>query len=297
MKNKKGFTLIELLAVIVILAIIALIVTPLVLNTIEKSRKNSAKDSMYGYVEAIESQNALYQLDSTKYQEVTSGDVTSINSKIKVKGSKPTSGTVTIEKGTVTSATLCVNGYTVTYNGKEVTNTEKGCNKSSSSSSPYVYSLNKITNASDGSSTRPANPHIYLRYELTDGEIASGTKEEYCIYSDVINDELCLKHGEYETSVQKIKTFFGYNSSTWTGVVEYEGTPDESTAWTNSVNDFSCDEYNSRGSFDCGDFKYRNENIEDGIYVVAEAYSNGVVVIKNMTKTGDDVSWSVVSSN
>ena len=34
MKRKKGFTLIELLAVIVILAIIALIATPIILNMI-----------------------------------------------------------------------------------------------------------------------------------------------------------------------------------------------------------------------------------------------------------------------
>lgn len=41
--NKKGFTLIELLAVIVILAIIALIATPIILGIINDSR-NSAKD-------------------------------------------------------------------------------------------------------------------------------------------------------------------------------------------------------------------------------------------------------------
>ena len=131
MKNKRGFTLIELLAVIVILAIIALIATPIILNTIEKARKNSAIDSTYGYVKAIESQNALAQLDSEKYQEITSGDVTSINSKIKVKGSKPTSGTITIEKGNVKQASFCINGYTVTYDGTKVTNTTKGCGESS----------------------------------------------------------------------------------------------------------------------------------------------------------------------
>ena len=39
--NKKGFTLIELLAVIVILAIIALIATPLVLSLINNAKEGS----------------------------------------------------------------------------------------------------------------------------------------------------------------------------------------------------------------------------------------------------------------
>ena len=45
MKNKKGFTLIELLAVIIILAVIALIATPIVLNVIDNARKSANKDS------------------------------------------------------------------------------------------------------------------------------------------------------------------------------------------------------------------------------------------------------------
>ena len=44
MQNRKGFTLIELLAVIVILAIIALITTPTILNVMENSRRDAAKD-------------------------------------------------------------------------------------------------------------------------------------------------------------------------------------------------------------------------------------------------------------
>ena len=43
MKNKKGFTLIELLAVIVVLAIIALIATPIVMNTIKNAKKEAAE--------------------------------------------------------------------------------------------------------------------------------------------------------------------------------------------------------------------------------------------------------------
>ena len=39
MKNNKGFTLIELLAVIVILAIIALIATPMILGVIDTAKQ------------------------------------------------------------------------------------------------------------------------------------------------------------------------------------------------------------------------------------------------------------------
>ncbi len=52
--KKRGFTLIELLAVIVILAIIALISVPIILNILEKSRKEAFRDTVYHVIEAIE---------------------------------------------------------------------------------------------------------------------------------------------------------------------------------------------------------------------------------------------------
>ena len=58
-KNPKGFTLIELLAVIVILAVIALIVTPIITGVIETAKKGTAVSSAYGYIEAIE--NEIYE--------------------------------------------------------------------------------------------------------------------------------------------------------------------------------------------------------------------------------------------
>ena len=51
---KKGFTLIELLAVIVILAIIALIATPIVLNIIKDSRESAGLRSAEMYLDAVE---------------------------------------------------------------------------------------------------------------------------------------------------------------------------------------------------------------------------------------------------
>lgn len=67
--NKKGFTLIELLAVIIVLAIIALIATPVVMNIIEKSKMGALKDSVYGMMKASE----LYymnQIDNNREDKI-----------------------------------------------------------------------------------------------------------------------------------------------------------------------------------------------------------------------------------
>ena len=50
---KKGFTLIELLAVIVILAIIALIATPIIMGIINDSKKESIKNSAKLYIDGM----------------------------------------------------------------------------------------------------------------------------------------------------------------------------------------------------------------------------------------------------
>ena len=60
----KGFTLIELLAVIVILAIIALISTPIVLDIIENTKVTSQKRSIEMYVAAVENAVARYSMSN-----------------------------------------------------------------------------------------------------------------------------------------------------------------------------------------------------------------------------------------
>ena len=67
MKNK-GFTLIELLAVIVILAIIALIATPIVLGIIEDSRESTNKLTAEFVIDAVES---AYNVAYTQSQGAT----------------------------------------------------------------------------------------------------------------------------------------------------------------------------------------------------------------------------------
>ena len=124
MKNKRGFTLIELLAVIVILAIIALIAVPIVLKIISNSKESSAMRGAEIYIEAIETTVVSKQLSNETSvagtYEIKEGNLyqeDKLKYEIKMKGTKPTGESVTInEKGKVESAKIIINGYLFNYN-------------------------------------------------------------------------------------------------------------------------------------------------------------------------------------
>ena len=102
LQNKLGFTLIELLAVIVILAIIALIATPIVLNIIKDSKENAGLRSAEFYLDAVEHSITKKMMDDPTFKP-NSCDVQSdgnlkcdgIDVKVEVSGEVPTSGTIT----------------------------------------------------------------------------------------------------------------------------------------------------------------------------------------------------------
>ncbi len=124
--NKKGFTLIELLAVIVILAIIALIATPTILGVIEKAKKGAAEASALGYIDAIEKQIMINEMDTraTKLKN-RAYSVEELNSLgITIKGTKPSNGVVVISKGNVIRYDLTFDNYIVT-NGKAIKSSER----------------------------------------------------------------------------------------------------------------------------------------------------------------------------
>ena len=129
MKKRKGFTLIELLAVIVVLAIIALIATPIVMNTIKKSKKGAAERSAENYIDAVETAVATKRLDNVilegEYVIQPDGNLCPTsgcgeNDKDKViiemEGNKPTGGTIAIKDGQVTTdSKMIVGEYGVSY--------------------------------------------------------------------------------------------------------------------------------------------------------------------------------------
>ena len=140
MKEKnKGFTLIELLAVIVILALIALIATPIILNIIKDAKRSAAKDSAYGYMDAVEkyivlakTQTGDYKLElvPTEDKELTcetkeecikdTGLIGEVNKTI--KGTKPSKIKLNIKGSEVATGTeITVDGFVFTYDGKKLT--------------------------------------------------------------------------------------------------------------------------------------------------------------------------------
>lgn len=112
--NKKGFTLVELLAVIVILAIIALIATPIILNVIDDARKNSARNSAYGYIDAVEKWSAQQMLNQQADFSLNGKYTKNTLSGVTVKGDTPTDVTLNYTNGKLTTGCMIVNGYKVT---------------------------------------------------------------------------------------------------------------------------------------------------------------------------------------
>lgn len=122
--NKKGFTLIELLAVIIILAIVALIATPIVLNVVDDAKKSTAQSEAQLVVSGVETGCALRDM---KKQMLTGDEATTfavcgtsvsgedVKTLELVNLGKATIKTaLTLTKGKVTGGVIVSNGYEVT---------------------------------------------------------------------------------------------------------------------------------------------------------------------------------------
>ena len=124
--KKKGFTLIELLAVIVVLAIIALIATPIVMNTIKSAKKGAAERSAENYIRSVELAistseinkksipDGEYFLDSEGNLIVTSLPDGKLETEM--NGNKPKSGILVIkDEQVMTDSTMIIGEYIVYY--------------------------------------------------------------------------------------------------------------------------------------------------------------------------------------
>ena len=114
--KRKGFTLIELLGVIVVLAVIALITTPVILGVIEKAKKGAFKNSVYGLIESTNIYIAE-NLDADNISFICNGKdcITENDNKLSFKGNVPKSGSIKVDKQHIeveyiTDGTYCAYG-------------------------------------------------------------------------------------------------------------------------------------------------------------------------------------------
>ena len=169
MKEKnKGFTLVELLAVIVILALIALIATPIILNVINDAKKQAAKDSAYGYMDAVEKYIVSSELEDKSIQDGTYR-VEELNSMgVSVKGSTPDNGNIEIKNSSVKSYDIGIDGYEVS-NGevKKVSTTKSFKNGTAVYYNPET---GKKCSESESKSTTGKNSGCMKWYVFNDKE-------------------------------------------------------------------------------------------------------------------------------
>ena len=100
----------------------------MVLNTIDYARKGAAKSSAYSYIEEVETEVAKYMLDNNG-ASYSAGkyDIAKLSTDlgVEVKGDAPSAGNICIgSNGVVTKASLKINNYVVSYDGKETVTTD-----------------------------------------------------------------------------------------------------------------------------------------------------------------------------
>ena len=242
MKNKKGFTLIELLAVIVVLAIIALIATPIVMNTIKNAKKGAAERSADSYIKQVETAVAEERLNKNEvlegeYQITSDGNLCRDKSascsddnkiKIEMSGTKPTSGKIKITNGSVdqTSSSMTIGDYTVSYNSAKKTYeaTEKG---SSTTTALCTANTSKVSALVWDGNNDQSQESSYTRQEVGLLASESGAYTPGVTYACELGDNESNTFYVLEENGDNVSLIAGFN---------LEGT----VAWCKSGNDNSC---------------------------------------------------------
>ena len=198
---KKGFTLIELLAVIVILAIIALIATPIILGIINDARKESNERSVELYASAVRNGIAAYQLREGKEVEAKTYKSSELDF-VEYDGTVECDTIDIYEDGNVYVTDCKVNGVSVDY--------EYGTKQTTQVYKPQYYYYGFDWFGTVGTTTAPieserltvppTGKNNYLGYDVTDGKVSAA----YACFTR--NDvEYCLKPNDFATSTEIIK--------------------------------------------------------------------------------------------
>ena len=120
--NKQGFTLIELLAVLLILAVIAVITTPIITNVLSDSRQKTFKSSVEQLINIAKMDyNEYGRMDSITYtfdgdDFVCTGCNNGHDLDLDYSGDLDASGEIVYTNGEITSLNIKSDEFTASYN-------------------------------------------------------------------------------------------------------------------------------------------------------------------------------------
>ena len=213
--NKKGFTLIELLAVIVVLAVIALIATPIVLNLVKTAKIGAAEQSVTGYVKAIENTIIKDMLDD---KNISDGTYKYDSIEADISGKRPTSGEYIVKNGRVESGNFCVDGYYIEY--------KKSVSKKISDTCEVLYQIyengtaiyfnpgtGKVCNKNDAVSTTGTKTGCMKWYTFNDEGSKTGTVNMILDHNTTVG--VAYNSTGSNSEMKEVKTALESDTSTW----------------------------------------------------------------------------------
>ena len=237
---KKGFTLIELLAVIVILAIIALIATPIILGIINDAREESNERSVELYASAVRNGIASYQLREGK--EVLPGTYNESNPlpfEPEYDGKVDCTNVIISENGKVSLEKCTVNGGTKEYSYGIEEETGKACTLEDKDSNG-VASLSDVITCGTESFYVMSNENeeitMLSMYNLYVGDVITVDTE----YNPLSQTPLENPTGKQDPLAKGAVL----NDTTWYGTVVFSST----NYWSTSVSSYPACVYNENSN-------------------------------------------------
>ncbi len=213
--KRKGFTLIELLAVIVVLAVIALIATPIVLNLVKTAKIGSAEQSVTGYVKAVENTIIKDMLDD---KNISDGTYKYDSLEVDISGKRPTSGEYIVKNGKVESGNFCVDGYYIEYkNGqsKKISDTCEELYQVYESGTAIYFNpeTGKVCNQNDAVSTTGTRTGCMKWYTFNDE--GSKTETVNMILDHNTTAGVAYNSTNSNSEMKEVKAALESDTSTW----------------------------------------------------------------------------------
>src|SRR5574344_1427122 len=201
--SRKAFTLIELLAVIVILAIIALIITPVITDIIKSARESSDLRSAEAYVKAGDNFYAEATLDSNKSSLLG----TNVINSLEVNNAEATGTLIVNSDGTVAMA--------IVLNNKCYVKT----------SSQYV---DQITVSDDTTNCTVSNENNYKTYSNGEAVYFNVSTGKTCLASEAVSTT------NTKTGCMKFYAFGDSSTSKTVNMILDHNTTANNVVWTTS---------------------------------------------------------------